>query len=58
MIYSWSLHEKIEDTLNMGIKAQNPKNLIEVRPDIVLISNYTYDIEIYDSIKYLEKKRN
>jgi predicted aldo/keto reductase-like oxidoreductase len=41
-------------TKTCGIEIQNPALLSEIKPDIVIVSQYTYQEEIYESIKYLE----
>jgi predicted aldo/keto reductase-like oxidoreductase len=37
-----------------GIEIQNPVLLSEIKPDIVIVSQYTYQEEIYEAIKHLE----
>jgi hypothetical protein len=39
---------------NSGIEIQNPARLSEIKPDIVVVSQYTYQDEIYEAIKHLE----
>jgi ferredoxin len=39
---------------NSGIEIQNPARLLEIKPDIVIVSQYTYQEEIYEAIKHLE----
>jgi predicted aldo/keto reductase-like oxidoreductase len=45
----WGMH-------NSGVEIQNPAQLSEMKPDIVIVSQYTYQEEIYESIKHLEAK--
>jgi ferredoxin len=39
---------------NSGIEIQNPARLSEIKPEIVVVSQYTHQEEIYEAIKYLE----
>jgi predicted aldo/keto reductase-like oxidoreductase len=37
-----------------GIEIRNPEKIMEIKPDIMVVSNYKYADEIYDSICFLE----
>lgn len=39
-----------------GIEVRNPDELLELQPDLVLISNYNYSQEIYDQLRFLQDK--
>jgi predicted aldo/keto reductase-like oxidoreductase len=41
-------------TLNSGIEVLEPSKILEIQPDIVIISNYIYMDEIYNQIRYVE----
>jgi len=45
---------KVWGTLVSGIEVQNPDKIKEVAPQIIIVSNYNFSKEIYDSIKHLE----
>jgi ferredoxin len=47
-------NEKLWDTYCCGIKIYNPARISDLKPDIIVISNYIYLDEIYESIKYFE----
>jgi predicted aldo/keto reductase-like oxidoreductase len=53
-IFLFDGNEKLWGTFNNGIEIQNPDKLSKIKPDIVIISNYTYDDEIYISIQHFE----
>ncbi|MDR2659678.1 MAG: aldo/keto reductase [Spirochaetaceae bacterium] len=48
-------NEKLWETLYNGIRVENPDRLLEIKPDIIVISNYVYSEEIYNDIKKYEK---
>lgn len=47
-------NEKLWETIYDGVMVENPEKLLEIKPDIVVISNYVYSEEIYGSIKHYE----
>jgi predicted aldo/keto reductase-like oxidoreductase len=47
-------NEKLWGTAYNGIMVENPDRLLDIKPDIVVISNYVYSEEIYASIKQYE----
>jgi predicted aldo/keto reductase-like oxidoreductase len=55
-IYLFDGNEKIWGQSNCGIEIRNPAALSKIRPDMVIISNYMYEDEIFKSLKYLEEQ--
>jgi predicted aldo/keto reductase-like oxidoreductase len=47
-------NEKLWGTIYNGVRVESPEKLLEIKPDIVVISNYIYSEEIYSSIKQYE----
>jgi predicted aldo/keto reductase-like oxidoreductase len=47
-------NENLWETACNGVLVKNPAKLLEIKPDIVVISNYIYSEEIYNSIKHYE----
>jgi predicted aldo/keto reductase-like oxidoreductase len=47
-------NEKLWGTSYDGIMVEDPGRLLEIKPDIIVISNYVYSEEIYNSIKHYE----
>jgi predicted aldo/keto reductase-like oxidoreductase len=47
-------NEKLWGTVCDGIRVENPSKLLEIKPNIVVISNYIYSEEIYRDIKQYE----
>jgi predicted aldo/keto reductase-like oxidoreductase len=54
-IFLFDGNEKLFGTLNHGIEIQNPEKIAEIKPDIIVISNFIYEDEIYNSIKHFEE---
>lgn len=55
-IYLFDGNEKLWGQFNCGIKVQDPAKLAEISPDIVVVSNYMYEDEIFCSLSYLEEQ--
>jgi predicted aldo/keto reductase-like oxidoreductase len=55
-IYLFDGNEKIWGQFNCGIRVLDPSRLVDIRPDIVIVSNYLYEDEIFRSLNYLEKQ--
>ncbi|MDR2658809.1 MAG: hypothetical protein LBC27_02305, partial [Spirochaetaceae bacterium] len=48
-------NERLFGTLNNGIEIKKPARIPEIKPDVIIISNFIYLDEIYDSIKHFEE---
>jgi predicted aldo/keto reductase-like oxidoreductase len=53
-IYIFDKNEKLWGTFNGGIEVKNPANIYKIKPDIIVIANYVYESDIYESIKHYE----
>ena len=38
-----------------GTTVQGPQEILNVKPEMIIVSNYNYGKEIFDSLKHLEK---
>ncbi|GHU44060.1 hypothetical protein FACS1894111_10710 [Clostridia bacterium] len=47
---------KLWRTKNGGILVHSPDDILKIKPDAILVSNYIYSAEIYDSLKRYEKE--
>jgi ferredoxin len=47
-------NEKLWGTLNSGIEIKNPVLIPRIKPDAIVITNYNYEADIYESIKHYE----
>jgi predicted aldo/keto reductase-like oxidoreductase len=54
-IFLFDSNEKIFGTFNNGIEVQSPAKIPVIKPDIIVISNFIYQEEIYASIERFEK---
>jgi predicted aldo/keto reductase-like oxidoreductase len=52
--YIFDKNEKLWGTTNIGIEVQNPLLIPKIKPDVIIVSNYMYEDEIYNSIKHFE----
>jgi ferredoxin len=53
--YMFDSNIRLWDTVNNGIVIKNPSLLPEIKPDLILITSYIYEKEIFDSLKVMEK---
>jgi predicted aldo/keto reductase-like oxidoreductase len=53
-LFIFDKNEKLWGTVYSGIRVESPGRLLEIKPDIVVISNYVYSEEIYEDIKQYE----
>ncbi|MDR3357028.1 MAG: aldo/keto reductase [Spirochaetaceae bacterium] len=53
-LFIFDKNEKLRGTVNSGIKIQNPALLPRIKPDAIVITNYNYEADIYESIKHYE----
>ncbi|MDR0663542.1 MAG: aldo/keto reductase [Spirochaetaceae bacterium] len=54
-VFLFDSNEKLFGTLNNGIEILNPVEIAEIKPDIIVISNFIYQDDIYNAIKHFEK---
>jgi L-lactate utilization protein LutB len=53
-IHIFDSNKNLWGTFNSGIVIENPSKLQEIKPDAVIVSNYTYEDEIFSSLLYLQ----
>ncbi|MDR0409838.1 MAG: aldo/keto reductase [Spirochaetaceae bacterium] len=53
-LFIFDKNEKLWGSVYDGIRVESPDKLLEIKPDIVVISNYVYSEEIYEDIKRYE----
>jgi ferredoxin len=53
-LFIFDKNEKLWGTLNSGIEVKNPALIPLIRPDAIVITNYNYEADIYESIKHYE----
>jgi predicted aldo/keto reductase-like oxidoreductase len=53
-IHIFDSNKNLWGTFNKGIVIENPSKLREIKPDAVIVSNYTYEDEIFNSLLYLQ----
>jgi ferredoxin len=54
-IFLFDKDKKLFGTFANEIEIRNPDDILKIKPDIVVITNYQYQAEIYNSLKYLEE---
>jgi len=55
-IFLFDTNPKLWGSYNSGIEIQDPAKLPEIKPNIVVISQYTWQDEIYDALRHLESE--
>jgi ferredoxin len=53
-LFIFDKNKKLWGTLNSGIEVQNPALIQRIKPDAIIITNYNYEADIYESIKHYE----
>jgi heterodisulfide reductase subunit C len=53
-LFIFDKNEKLWGTLNSGIEVRNPALIPQIKPDAIVITNYNYEADIYESIKHYE----
>jgi heterodisulfide reductase subunit C len=53
-LFIFDKNEKLWGTLNSGIEVRNPALIPQIKPDAIVITNYNYERDIYESIKHYE----
>jgi hypothetical protein len=53
-IFIFDKNEKLWGTFNSGIEIKNPALIPDIKPDAIVITNYNYEADIYESIKHYE----
>jgi predicted aldo/keto reductase-like oxidoreductase len=54
-IFIFDKNEKLWGTHNHGIEVKNPAQIHQIKPDVIVITNYNYEADIYESIKHYEE---
>jgi predicted aldo/keto reductase-like oxidoreductase len=54
-IFLFDSNEKLFGTFNNGIEILNPVKIPEIKPDIIVISNFIYEDDIYNAVKHFEE---